>query len=121
MSDSTLPSPIDPASIATLRAIGGGDATFVVEIVQMFREDTPPNLDELDASAARGDANRLAKVAHGLKGSAANFGARRFRTLAEHIEAIAKGGALSDAPAAIAALREEYQRVITALDALPPA
>ncbi|MFT3831094.1 MAG: Hpt domain-containing protein [Opitutaceae bacterium] len=120
MSDSLLPPPIEPAAIANLRAIGGGDAGFVAEIVQMFREDTPPNLEELAACATRRDPERLAKLAHGLKGSAANFGARHFRTLAERIEAMAKSGDLTAAPAAVAALHAEYERVIAALEALPP-
>lgn len=117
MPDQPLPPPIEQAALANLRTIGGGDASFVAEIVQMFREDTPPHLDELDASAAAGDAIRLAKVAHGLKGSAGNFGAKHFRTLTERIEAIAKSGRLSEAPAAIGELRAEYARVLTALDA----
>jgi len=112
--------PIDPAALANLRTIGGGDASFVAEIVQMFREDTPPNLDALDQAASAGDAVRLAKVAHGLKGSASNFGAHHFRTLTERIEALAKAADLAPAPAAIADLRAEYARVIAALDATVP-
>jgi len=113
-------SPIDPAALANLRTIGGDDDAFVAEIVQMFREDTPPHLDELDKYAASGDAVHLAKVAHGLKGSASNFGAAYFRTLTERIEQIAKAGDLATAPAAIADLRTEYARVITALDKTVP-
>lgn len=117
MPETPLHPPIEQAALANLRTIGGGDDSFVAEIVQMFREDTPPHLDELDASAAAGDAARLAKVAHGLKGSAGNFGAKGFRALTERIEALAKGGDLGAAPAAIAELRAEYARVIDALDA----
>lgn len=118
MSDPQLPAPIDPASIENLRMIGGGDPAFVAEIVQMFREDTPPHLDELDAFVAANDAVGLAKVAHGLKGSASNFGAKHYRTLTERIETLAKAGELAPAPAAIADLRAEYDRVIAALDAM---
>jgi HPt (histidine-containing phosphotransfer) domain-containing protein len=93
----------------------------VAEIVQMFREDTPPQLDALDSHAAGGDTVRLAKVAHGLKGSASNFGAQHFRSITERLEHLAKAGNLADAPAAIAELRTEYARVLAALEALPPA
>ena len=112
-----LPPPIDLASLANLRTIGGDDAAFVAEIVQMFREDTPPRLEELDACVASGDADRLAKVAHSLKGSASNFGAAHLRTLLVQLEAIAKSGHLAEAPASIAELRTEYARVLAALDA----
>ena len=60
MSGFATPPPIDPASIANLRAIGGDDAGFVAELVQLFREDTPPQLDELARCASSGDAGRLA-------------------------------------------------------------
>lgn len=116
MPDQTPP-PIDLAALANLRTIGGGDAAFVAEIVQMFREDTPPRLEELDACVASGQADRLAKVAHSLKGSASNFGAVPLRALLEQLEAIAKGGDLARAPDSIAALRTEYARVLAALDA----
>jgi HPt (histidine-containing phosphotransfer) domain-containing protein len=117
MPEQPLSPPIDPAALANLRTIGGGDDAFVAEIVQMFREDTPPHLDELDKFAVSGDAVHLAKAAHGLKGSASNFGAAHFRTLTERIEHLAKAGDLAAAPAAIAALRTEYARVIAALEA----
>ena len=117
MPETDLPPPIEQASLLNLRTIGGDDDAFVAEIVQMFREDTPPHLDELDKFAASGDAVHLAKVAHGLKGSASNFGAHHFRSLAERIEAVAKAGDLAAAPAAVADLRTEYAHVIAALDA----
>ncbi len=117
MPDLSLPPPIEQAALANLRTIGGGDESFVVEIVQMFREDTPPHLAELDEAAAVGDAGRLGKIAHGLKGSAGNFGAKQFRLLTERIEALAKAGDLASAPAAIADLRAEFTRVLAALDA----
>ena len=57
----------------------------------------------------------FAKVAHSMKGSASNFGAKHFRHLAENLEAIAKSGNLATATAAIEALRAEYERVVAAL------
>ena len=117
MPDHPLPPPIDPVALANLHTIGGGDPAFVAEIVQMFREDTPPRLEELDACVAAGDAERLAKVAHSLKGSVSNFGAKHLRTLLEHLEAIARSNDLSRAAASVAALRTEYDRVLAALAA----
>ncbi len=116
MPDSSLHPPIEQAALANLRTIGGGDEAFVAEIVQMFREDTPPHLNELDEALAKGDAVRLGKIAHGLKGSAGNFGAKQFRLLTERIEALAKAGNLAAAPVAITELRAEFARVLTALD-----
>ena len=122
MSTTVLPPPIETASLDNLRLIGGGSDEFVVEIVQMFREDTPPRFEELTACVAQGDAGRLAKAAHSLKGSASNFGAKHFRELAEQIELLGKGGDLSVVTPVIAALKTEYERVLAALDeAVKPA
>jgi HPt (histidine-containing phosphotransfer) domain-containing protein len=117
MPENELPPPIEQASLLNLRTIGGDDDAFVAEIIQMFREDTPPHFAELGDCVAKGDAFRLGKVAHSMKGSAGNFGAKHFRHLAEGLEILAKSGNLTEAPAAIAALLTEYERVLTALDA----
>jgi HPt (histidine-containing phosphotransfer) domain-containing protein len=111
------PSPIARESMENLRQIGGGTDEFVAEIVQMFREDTPQRLQELDGCVARQDAAQLAKVAHSLKGAVSNFGAQRFRALAEQIEHAAKGGDLTSLPAASLELYAEYERILAALDA----
>jgi HPt (histidine-containing phosphotransfer) domain-containing protein len=116
MIETDLPPPIEQAALLNLRTIGGDDDAFVAEIVQMFREDTPPHFAELTACVAQNDAVRLAKVAHSMKGSAGNFGAKHFRHLAENLEAIAKSGNLVAATAAVEALHAEYERVVTALD-----
>ena len=117
MPENGLPPPIEEASLINLRTIGGDDDAFVAEIVQMFREDTPPHFAELGDCVAKGDAFRLGKVAHSMKGSSGNFGAKHFRHLTEALEAIAKSGNLAPAPAAIATLHAEYERVLAALDA----
>lgn len=108
--------PIDPAALANLKAIGGGDASFVEELVVMFREDSPPRLDGIAADHARGDAAGVAKNAHSLKGSGANFGAERFRALAQAIETAGKSGDISGVPALLEDLKAEFARVTKALD-----
>ena len=106
---------IDPAALANLKAIGGGDGAFVVELIAMFREDSPPRLDGIAADLARGDATGVAKNAHSLKGSGANFGAERFRALAQSIESAGKSGDLAGVPAMLVDLRTEFDRVCKAL------
>ena len=118
MPDHDLPPPIDPVSIANLREIGGDSDEFIAEIAQMFREDTPPRFEELEACLTRGDAPGLAKVAHSLKGSASNFGAARFRTTAEKLEHLGKSGDLTGAREALDDLRTEFARILDALESL---
>jgi len=90
MPENNLPPSIEQAALLNLRTIGGDDDGFVAEIVQMFREDTPPHFVELADCVAKGDAVRLGKVAHSMKGSAGNFGAKHFRQLCERLEEIGR-------------------------------
>ena len=120
MPENNLPPSIEQAALLNLRTIGGDDDGFVAEIVQMFREDTPPHFVELADCAAKGDSVRLGKVAHSMKGSAGNFGAKHFRQLCERLEEIGRKGELAAAPAAIATLHAEYERVLVALAAALP-
>jgi HPt (histidine-containing phosphotransfer) domain-containing protein len=111
------PRPIDPAALANLKEIGGGDAAFVVELIVMFGEDSPPRLEGIATALAGGDAAEVAKNAHSLKGTGANFGAERFRSLAQAIETAGKAGDLTNVPPLLAELRSEFERVRAALDA----
>lgn len=110
------PQPIDPASLANLKEIGGGDAAFVIELITMFGEDSPPRLEGIGAALAAGDAAEVAKNAHSLKGTGANFGAERFRSLAQAIETAGKAGDLTGVPALHEELKAEFLRVKEALD-----
>jgi hypothetical protein len=53
---------IDPQAIADLRALGGGDDAFVVEIVELYLTDAPLRLADLDRSLAAGDAARARRT-----------------------------------------------------------
>lgn len=120
MAESTSPSPatLDANAIATLLRIGGGDAAFVQEMVQIFLEDTPPRLAEIEQGLARADLVAVTKAAHSVKGGASNFGATEFRALAEQLEHRSKAGDAAALPEIFAALQVEYPRVVVALRAL---
>lgn len=91
------------------------DADLVAEVVELFLEDSPHRLDAIRAAAARGEAGQLGKSAHGLKGSAANVGAIRLRSVCERLEYLGKSGNLSGCDALVAELDAEYPRVTAAL------
>jgi HPt (histidine-containing phosphotransfer) domain-containing protein len=59
--------------VALARA--GGDAVLLREIAALFLENYGDWLTELQGAVARGDAQGIARSAHGIKGSVANFGA----------------------------------------------
>lgn len=114
--DSASSPPIDPRALDNLRRIGGeADDAFLREMVQIFVEDSPPRLAEIEAAIGRADGAALAKAAHSLKGAGSNFGARRFRSLCEALEQAGRSGDFAAVAPGLTALRAEYERVLAAL------
>lgn len=67
-----------------------------VELVQIFLEDLPTQLESLRASRANADADAVQKVGHGLKGSIGNLGGRRAQCTISDLEQQARRGHLDD-------------------------
>ena len=81
------PKPVlDPAAIEALRALNPGDDSFFRDLVQIFLDDSPQRIAEIEQALARGDTRQLTLAAHSLKGSSSNFGADRLRSLSEQLE-----------------------------------
>lgn len=113
---------IDPHALRALQELNPGDDSFLRDLIQIYLEDTPRRLAEIDDGLGRGDGRQLAIAAHSLKGSTANFGAESFRRQCEKIEQLGRAGALDDVRPLLPALREEFGRVRAELEALlPPA
>ena len=82
---------IDPEAIENLRSLNPGDNDeFLAEIVNIFLDDTPQRIAELEQSLATGDVPRFARAAHSIKGSSANLGAMALRAVAEKLEHLAR-------------------------------
>ncbi|MDD2764894.1 MAG: Hpt domain-containing protein [Opitutaceae bacterium] len=113
-------SPIESTAIEALRALNPGDDSFLRDLIQIYLDDAPKRLDEIEQSVKLGDAQLLALAAHSLKGSSANFGARQLRALCEQFEAAGRAAALDGLWPRIPALRDEFNRVKAALEALLP-
>ena len=115
-----LTPPLDPAALAALRDLNPGDDSFFQDLVQIFLDDSPQRIAEIEQSLVKGDARQLTLAAHSLKGSSANFGAERLRALSEQLELLGRQGSPGDAPAQLRALKDEFTRVRAALEALLP-
>jgi len=113
---------IDSQAIEELRALNPGDDSFLRELIQIFLEDSPQRVAEISECLESGDALRLTRAAHSLKGSSSNFGALQLRTVSERIEHLGRDGKLGEVPALLPGLQAEFARVKAELDALlPPA
>jgi HPt (histidine-containing phosphotransfer) domain-containing protein len=114
-----LPEPadvIDPATLASLRSLSDSEDDNVLgDLVGLFLRDMPAKLDQIEAAAAQSRPVSLRECAHSLKGSASNLGARRLAGLCARLETLARGPSLAEATQSIPELREEFQRVCSAL------
>ena len=97
-----------------LKAVGG-DATLLTDLVRMFLEDGPARVAELREAVGGGDAGRLERSTHAVKGAVATFGARIARELAADLERAAREHRLGEAPALLGELEAELDRVSRAL------
>ncbi len=70
----------------------GNDHDLYVEIVNLFLGHYPGELETLRTALAAGDAVKLHRTAHSLKGAISNFSAPRATEAARTLEFSAKGG-----------------------------
>ena len=92
-----------------------GDRELLAEITQIFAQQSGELLASLRTAAAAGDARTVEQHAHTLRGSVANFGARRAAQLAQDLELAARGNDLAPAWGMIDALAAEIIAIERAL------
>jgi len=111
-------STLDPQAIEELRSLNPEDDSFLRDLIQIYLDDSPQRIAEIEQSLAQGDAERLTRAAHSLKGSSANFGAVQLRAVSEQIEKLGRQGALGEVPAQLPKLKAEFEQVQADLRAL---
>jgi CheY-like chemotaxis protein/HPt (histidine-containing phosphotransfer) domain-containing protein len=99
---------LDREAVFTL---AGRDEQLVSEIIQMFLEEAPQQLGEIDRALADGDAERLQRAAHKFKGSAMLFSARSTVEAARELEERCRSSDLIGAQEVQRRLHEETARL----------
>jgi HPt (histidine-containing phosphotransfer) domain-containing protein len=89
----------------------GGDESLLGEIAIIFLQEYPELMSEIRAAIASGDAARLERSAHSLKGAVSNFCVQSATQAAFQLETMGRRGELQSAPGALRALEQQ----ITAL------
>lgn len=87
------------------------------ELTEVFLRESPQLLEEIHAALEAGDAPRVRRCAHTIKGSAAVFAAEPTTTAAARLEDLGKRNELDQAPAALEELERQYHRLAPALQA----
>jgi len=100
---------------AALLARFRGDADLLKELVDLFFEESPRILSEIERAIAARDAAALHMAAHTLKGSVGNFMAHEAAEAALRLEKIARSGDLEDAGPAYTALVEWCRQLSASL------
>jgi CheY-like chemotaxis protein len=98
---------VDPEVMARV----GSDPEVLREIIQLFIEDCPKQLEEIQQGLRAGDAKAVYRAAHTLKGSVGNFQAQEIVALLQRLEARAREGDL-------ATCMKVYEQVDTATSRL---
>jgi two-component system sensor histidine kinase/response regulator len=88
-----------------------GEPDLIVELIDLYLEDTPHRIAALQESLATTDALSLKRAAHSLKGSSANLGARRVAALCEELEQTASNDSFSKVRALLRELEQEFEHV----------
>ncbi len=93
-----------------------GDAELLEEIVDIFMETAPGQLESLENCIQINEVHTVAINAHGMKGGASNFCARRFVTAALKLELKAKTGSLDGAEALLSDMKDAFEEMKEVID-----
>jgi HPt (histidine-containing phosphotransfer) domain-containing protein len=88
-----------------------GEPDLVVELIELYAEDTPRRLAAIRSAWAARDLATLRRAAHGLKGSSASLGARQVAILCEKLELLSGKELLQGGEMLLTCLEREFARV----------
>ncbi len=96
----------------------GGDEDLLREIAELFLDDYPNLLEQIQKAVESRDAFGLERASHSLKGSVANFGAEPAYQAAFELERLARSRDLSAVDEALHRLEENMANLRPELVAL---
>src|SRR6185295_7379071 len=105
-------SAIDHGMLDRLRELErAGTPGLVDQLKALFAEDTPRQVADLRALIQRGDVIGLTKVAHIVKGSAANLGAHAMVRICTRLQSLEEGGDIGTAASLVDDLEQQFVAV----------
>lgn len=88
-----------------------GDTALVQEVIAGFLSDIPRQMAALQSSLEKADAVAAERLAHTIKGAAANVGAEPLQHSAAAMEKAIHNGSLDSAPAQMASLLDQFEQL----------
>lgn len=103
---------IDPETLQNLKEIAATmEGSFLAELFAMFQQDATSRIARMKEALTTGDAGKLCREAHSLKGGSQNVGAREMGEICRVLEAMGKESISKDAPELVTRLAEEFEQV----------
>ncbi len=93
-----------------------GDQDLLCQLADLFVTQGPKEMREVQEALQQGDASRLARAAHKLKGSVIQFSASSVIAAVKELDEVSRSGNLQAAAAAFAKLQPEVDRLKHALE-----
>ena len=95
-----------------------GDRGLLAELLGLFREDSPGQIQVARTAISKGDAATLQRVGHTFRGALANLSAPAASRIAGELESMAMAGDIASSGSKLTELEEELARVIEILETL---
>lgn len=105
------------ADISQLKATFNNDLGLITELVDLFKNSAPEMVGEIEREIEAGDAHKMGRAAHTLKGSASNFAAERVMSLALEPENMGAENRLDGAETLLVRLKSALQIALAKLNA----
>ncbi|MDB9313028.1 response regulator [Spirulina sp. CS-785/01] len=113
----TTPPVLDAATFDELKMMAGEDAPLLIlDLIDSYLADSPTFLQGIEDAIAQDDAGQLKYMAHTLKSSSASLGATTLADLCLKLEKMGRNGTTEGGMAILADVKQEYQRVETAMN-----
>jgi signal transduction histidine kinase/CheY-like chemotaxis protein/HPt (histidine-containing phosphotransfer) domain-containing protein len=110
--------PLDQTALGNLRKLEDTTPGLLKNVAELFLRDAPIGLERLKDAVRVEDAELIGRLAHMMKGSAGNLGARGMAAICAKVEADAAAGDFGSAPSRVYELDQEFDRVRSALLAI---
>ena len=108
---------LDTEQLKSLRELNEpGEPDLVTELIDIFIKQSPETLEALHAAVKKNDSKAIEKMAHKLKGSCANLGAEKMRSLCQKMEERGRIDVLEDSEALYQSIFSSYKEVIVILE-----
>lgn len=103
---------IDPEQLESLRELNEpGEPDLVTELIDIFFSQSPSTITDLKKAVDEGNAKNVEKLAHKLKGSAANLGAEKMRSFCQEMEEKGRTSQLANSKELFESIQNSFREV----------